>query len=160
MANISSIQRELKLKALYEAIEELKMESIGTTNQVSHQKVVDKANQSDYAKQFDCPIGISSVKQAKKASGKQKKDSAFLPIKLEIEKYKEEHKKIVKTTPNKLKAEIDVLNNTIFDLMIKVGIILDREMEKDEAFKNLQKSLAKIKEERDYYFHQVVKGEK
>lgn len=153
MANISSTQRELKLKALYEAIEYFKKKSIGKKNYVTFEAVVDHANQSDYSKQFDSPIGISTIKQAKKVS-------PFFQIKLEIEKYRKEHNKIVKTTPNKLKVENESLKETVNNLMSQVTEILDREMKKDEQIKNLQKSLNKVKEERNHYFHQTINGVK
>lgn len=160
MANISSIQRDLKLKALYEAIEGLKKKSVGKKNYVTFEAVVDHANQSDYAKQFDHPIGISTIKQAKEALDKRKKESPFLQIKREIEKYKKEHNKIVKTTPNKLQTENKILTETVNNLMIQVAKIVDREMKKDEKIKNLQESLDKAKEERNHYFHQTVNGGK
>lgn len=153
MANISSTQRELKLKALYEAIEYFKKKSVGNKNYVTFEAVVNHANQSDYSKQFDSPIGISTIKQAKNVS-------PFFQIKLEIEKYRKEHNKIVKTTPNKLKVENESLTETVNNLMIQVAEILDREMEKDEEIRKLQESLEKAKEGRNYYFQQTVNGDK
>lgn len=153
MANISSIQKELKLKALYEAIEDLKKKSVGKKNYVTPERVHDHANQSKYAKQFDCPIGISTIKQAKEKS-------PFFQIKLKIDEYKKDHKKIVKSTPNKLKFQIETLTETINNLMIQIVEILDREMKKDEKIKNLQNSLDKVKEERNHYFNQAINGDK
>lgn len=152
MAKPTKEEFKLKIKALKEAVKALKEKSKGKKNYVTYANVVEHANVSEYAKEFKAPISISSIKQA--VSPK------FTEIKLEIMNFRKTHTKIVKTTPNKLKVENESLTETVNNLMIQIAKILDREMGKDEKIKNLQASLDKAKEERNYYFKQTVKGDK
>ncbi len=152
MANISSIQRGLKLKALHEAIEALKKKSEGKKNYVTYINVVEYANASKYANKFSTPISISSIKQPSSPE--------FEEIKLEITNFRKNHNKIVKSIPNKLKLQNESLTELVNNLTIQITEIMDSEMRKDSKIKNLQKSLEKAKEERNYYFQQTVNRDK
>lgn len=146
MARISKEQKEIRIKALNEAIETLKELSSPIKNMVSFERVTDLANEN-YSKQLTGNISITSLKVPT--------SKEFREIKKKIVNFRNEHKNIKEATSVKSKSSISSLSLTVENLMIEVAKFYDGKLLLNEKIEAQKKTIEKIKNERDIYRKQL-----
>ena len=148
MAKDLNQQKEIKITALKEAIKELIEESTPSTNYVTFQKIVDLANENNVDK-FERPISVTSIKVPK--------SDEFREIKKLKEDCGREHKKNKSTLSRGTKKEVSILKQTIENLMIDVAKFYDDKLLLTEKLDAKDNTIAKLKEERDFYIKDIEK---
>ncbi|UTJ07106.1 hypothetical protein [Arcobacter roscoffensis] len=146
MARDTKDIRDLKLKALSEAIDILKNESTPTSNNVTISKVIDLANEL-YDSKLPTKISPTSLKKPTSIE--------FKTLKEEIESYKKEHKKIKSTVSKKSIDEVKRLKNQIDNLLIEISKYYDDKLLLNEELIQKEKTIKKLKNERDLYFNKI-----
>lgn len=112
MGRISKEQKELKIKALNEAIDVLIEESTPSLNKVTYQNVLDYANEQ-YISSLESKIGDKSIKNPKTQD--------FKEIKERIIEFKDEHKKMKTLVSKKTISETEKLKNDIENLVLQIA---------------------------------------
>jgi len=148
MARDSREQRLLKIRALQEAIEELKSISTSTFNALTYQKVVDLANEN-YSRKLKSKISMTSLKSPT--------SQEFIDIKKTIEDFRTEHKNFKNEIELKPKKEITKLHQRIEDLIQEIVICCDEKMLLIEQMEFKEKTNTKLKKERDFYLEELNK---
>ena len=148
MARDSQEQRLLKIKALKEATEELKSISTSTNNAVTYQRVVDLANEN-YSSKLKRKISMTSLKNPT--------SQEFYEIKAIIEEFRIEHKNFKNEIELKPKKEITILRQTIENLTQEIVSFYDEKMLFYEQMQLKEKTIGKLKKERDFYLEELNK---
>lgn len=143
--------RNLKLKAISEAIKILKEESTLTTNLVTVPKVVAFANELN-ADKFSTNISLTSLKKPS--------SSEYQKLKEEIDNYKKEHEKIKKLAPSKSLKEATKLKSQIENLTFEIAKYYDDKLLLNEELEQKDKTIRKLKMERDDYYNRIKLLEK
>lgn len=138
--------RDLKLKAIREAIEILKEETTPTTNYVIVTKVLDLAN--------ELIINKSST-QISPTSLKSPVGSEFKELKKEINKYEEAHEKIKALIPKKSLKEVTKQKKQIDNLLFEIAKYYDDKLLLNEELELKDRTINKLKEERDDYYERI-----
>ena len=138
--------RDLKLKAIGKAIEILKKESTPSYNHVTVLKVIDLANEL-YIDKLQTKISPTSLKSPSSTEFKKLKD--------EISDYKDEHKKIKTVVPRKSLKEVTKLKKQIDNLVYEIAKYYDDKLLLNEELEQKEKSIKKLKEERDCYYEKI-----
>lgn len=145
MARDSQQQKELKIKALREAIDILKDESSPSKNKVTFNKVVNLANEL-YSDKLLRNISSTSLKNPTSED--------FINIKKIIEDYRVEYKKIKTATPKKSIQEMGRLKNQIKNLVEQIArfhdeklLLIEQSRLKDRNIENLKKEREKLYDE-------------
>jgi hypothetical protein len=139
MARDSKEYREIKIKALTNAIKTLKEESTISNNLVTFQNVVDTANEF-------CEGRING--KISPTSLKTPTSREFKKIKIEIEEYREEYKKIKEIVPRKSLKEVFILKNQVQNLMIEVAKFYDDKLLFNEKLEAKDRTIEKLRKER------------
>jgi uncharacterized coiled-coil DUF342 family protein len=147
MARDSKEIRRLKLRAIGEAIEILKEESTPTSNHVTIPKVIDTANEL-YVDKLPTKISPTSLKSPSSIEFRKLKD--------EIDDFKNEHKKIKIEIPKKSLKEVTKLKKQIDNLVFEIAKYYDDKLILNEELEQKERTIKKLKEERDYY-HEKIK---
>ena len=148
MARISKEQKDLKIKALLEAIDVLKEESTPSSNKVTFQNVLDYANEQ-YISFLENKIGDKSIKSPKTQD--------FLDIKNKILTFKEEHKKMKTLVSKKSISETARLKNDIEKLVLQIADFYDQKLSLNEELEMKDKTIQKLKLERTRLYKEVDK---
>lgn len=148
MAKDSKQQRDMKIDALKNAIKELKEVSTPLKNLVTFKNVVDFANEQNIGR-FERSISLTSIK--KPAS------EPFREIKKSIEDYRKDHKDNKTSLSNSTKSEVVSLKKTIENLMIEVAKFYDDKLKLTEQLDAKDKTIVKLKKERDLYIKEIEK---
>jgi len=140
MARQSKEQIDLKLKALWEAFEDLKKNSIVTNvNKITFENICNLANSSTHSLNFHTKISLASLKQPT--------TEPFIELNKAICEYKNEHSKIRNTVSSKIKEDTRKLQNTIDNLLIRITELLDNEILLKETIVNKDLTIKRLKEE-------------
>jgi chromosome segregation ATPase len=139
MARDTKEQREIKIKAVYEAIKVLKDESTPTNNQLTYDKVVSMANEL-YSDKLNRKISPTSIKSPT--------SKEFEDIKEVIVDYREEHKKIKSAAPKKTVKEVAKLKKQIENLVTEVAKFYDYKLLLNEKLEAKENTINKLKAER------------
>lgn len=148
MARDSKEQRDIKIKALNEALGTLKEESTATGNLVTFDKVIAYANEL-YSDKLDRNISPTSIKSPT--------SKEFKAIKQSIEDYREEHKRIKGAAPKKALSEVTKLKKTIENLMIQIAEFHDDKLLLNETLQAKERTIEKLKKERDILHIEIDK---
>lgn len=138
MARDSKEIRELKIKALNEAIDTLKEESTPISNQVTFDKVIALANEL-YADQLPTKISDSSIKRPTSPE--------FEDIKTAIEDFRDECKNIKVAIPKKAVKETTKLKTQIELLVSQVAQFYDEKLLFNEKLQAKERAIEKLKKE-------------
>jgi Skp family chaperone for outer membrane proteins len=151
MARDSREQRMLKIKALQEAIKDLKLLSSSTVNAVTYQKVVDLANEN-YSDKLDRNISVTSLKSPT--------SQEFIEIKKSIEEFRTKHKSFKDEVALKPKKEITMLRQTIENLIQEVVSYHDKKMQLYKQIQLKGRTIAKLEKERNFYLEELNNARK
>jgi cobalamin biosynthesis Co2+ chelatase CbiK len=145
MARDSKEQKELKIRALHEAVEVLKEESSPMNNKVTFDNVVYLANEL-YSEELTRKISPTSIKTPT--------SEEFEKIKQLIEDYRSEYKKLKTAVPKQSEAENIKLKNQIKNLVQQIvkfhdeKILLVEQLSlKDSAIQNLKNERTRLLDE-------------
>ena len=154
MARDSKEIRELKIKALWEAIEMLKEESTISKSLLTPDRVVALANEN-YSDKFTRNISPNNLKKAI-----EKTKPPFTQMKKNIDSFNNEHKKLKNMAPKKSKSEIVNLKNQVENLMSEVAKFYDDKVLLNEKLEQKARTIVKISKERDDYYQKLseIKG--
>ncbi|MGJ0299904.1 hypothetical protein [Aliarcobacter cryaerophilus] len=144
MARDNKYIKEQKIKAIWEAINILKENSNATINLLTFENVANKANE------------LLENKVATKISStslKAPKSNEFIEIKTEIENFRKDSKETKKIVTKKSSTEIKKMQQQIHNLMFEVTKYLDDKLLLEEQIKLKDKTIAKIKAERDELYN-------
>ncbi|MEA1893110.1 MAG: hypothetical protein U9N33_10440 [Campylobacterota bacterium] len=130
--------RELKIKALNEAVETLKEESTPISNQVTFAKVTALANES-YADKLPTKIEEGSIKRP---SSKE-----FEDIKTVIDNFREECRNIKVAVPKKAVKETTKLKSQIDLLVSHIAQFYDEKLLFTEKLEAKERTIEKLKKE-------------
>lgn len=151
MARDSKEIRDLKLRALNESIKILKDESTPTSNKVTISKVIDIANQL-YLNELSTKISPTSLKNPTSFE--------FKKLKKDIDDYREEYKKIKITVSKKSLDEVTKLKKQIDNLLFEISKYYDDKLLLKEELVQKEKTIKKLKDERNYYYNKIKVLEK
>lgn len=146
MGRNSNEIKTLKLKAIAEAIKILKDESTPTSNHVTFPKVINTANEL-YIDKLPTKISPTSLKSPT--------SNEFKKLKKEIDDYRSEHKKGKTLIPKKSLKEVTKLKKQIANLMFEVSKYYDEKLLFNEELVQKEKTIKKLKEERDEYYQKI-----
>ncbi|WP_375724636.1 hypothetical protein LXN10_04030 [Arcobacter sp. KX21116] len=146
MGQISKEQKELKIKALHEAIDVLIEESTPSSNKVTYQNVLDYANEQ-YVLFLESKIGDKSIKSPKTQD--------FKDIKKRITDFKDEHKKMKTLVSKKTISETAKLKNDIESLVLQIADFYDQKLSLNEELEMKDKTIQKLKLERTKLYEEV-----
>ena len=145
MARDSKEQKELKIRALHEAVEVLKEESSPMNNKVTFDKVVYLANEL-YSEELTRKISPTSIKKPT--------SEEFEKIKQLIEDYRSEYKKLKTAVPKQSEAENIKLKNQIKNLVQEIVkfhdekiLLIEQLSLKDSAIQNLKNERTRLVDE-------------
>lgn len=148
MARDTQEQKALKILALNEAYEELDEASTPSKNMVTEERVVDRANET-YREKLKTKISYTSIKNPSSPE--------FQEIKNKIDDHREEHKKNKNSLSRGAKKEVASLNKTIENLMVEVAKFYDDKLKLTELIEAKDKTISKLKEERNLYLQELEK---
>lgn len=146
MARISREQKNIKIKALEEAIEVLKEESTPTVNKVTFQNVLDYANEQ-YSTVLETKIGDKTIKKPTTIE--------FKKLRKQITDYKEEHKRMRTLVSKKSISETSRLKSNIESLISQVADFYDKKLLLNEQLESKERTIRKLKEERESLYKEV-----
>lgn len=148
MGRLKEEERNLKLKAVRDAFEYIKIESVNKNKNLAiPKKIVKLANSYEYAKGFKYKLNIQSIKQPYSEEFKILKD--------EIDEFKEDFN-INKNSISKLtKSRIDNLNEKIYLLTFQLSELLSNEIKLKEELDNLKEVLKHSNNARDSYYSKL-----
>ena len=136
MARDSKEQKAIKIEALWEAIVILKDESTSTINQLTSEKVVSIAHEL-YGDKLKTKISLTSIK---KPSSEE-----YEAIKDEIDKYRNEHKKIKKVAQKKTILEVTKLKQQVENLVSEIAKFYDYKLQLKERLEAKENTISKLK---------------
>ena len=140
MARDNKYIKELKIKAIWEAINILKENSNSTINFLTFENVANKANEL-LENKVTTKISPTSLKAPR--------SDDFIEIKEEIENYRKNSKETKKIVTKKSSSEIKKMQEQINNLMFEITKYLDDKLLLEEQIELKDKTIAKIKSERD-----------
>ncbi|MCG3684522.1 hypothetical protein [Aliarcobacter butzleri] len=143
MGRLRNNERYIKLKTLRVAIILLRRES----KEINFVTVREKANEIGFPKYFTTKISKGSLE---KPSSEEYKD-----LKTTIEKCKNENKKIKNATKTSVLKKIKNLELKVDDLTFNIASLLERERELLELLESKEKTLIKMRMERDNYISRI-----
>ncbi len=146
MARDSQEQKELKIKALKEAIDILKDESSPSNNQVTFDKVVSLANEL-YSDKLLRNISPTSLKNPTSED--------FINIKKTIEDYRVEYKKIKTAAPKKSMQEVSKLKIQVKNLVEQIAKFHDEKLLLTEQLNLKDRAIENLKNERDRLYDEI-----
>ena len=151
MARDSKELKAIKIKILNEVIEMLKEESTPTSNLVTYQNVIDTANEM-YGDKLSSKVSATSLKNP---SSKE-----FIELKEKIEKFRMEYKSIRTSIPKKSLKEVTELKEQVHNLISEIAKYYDDKLLLNEQLEQKEKTIKKIKIERDNYYNKIKNLEK
>jgi vacuolar-type H+-ATPase subunit I/STV1 len=140
MARDNKYIKELKIKAIWEAINILKESSNSTINFLTFENVANKANEL-LENKVTTKISSTSLKAPK--------SNEFIEIKKEIENYRKDSKETKKIVTKKSSSQIKKMQEQINNLMFEITKYLDDKLLLEKEIELKDKTIAKIKSERD-----------
>ncbi len=140
MARDNKYIKELKIKAIWEAINILKENSNSTINFLTFENVANKANEL-LENKVTTKISPTSLKAPR--------SDDFIKIKEEIENYRKNSKETKKIVTKKSSSEIMKMQEQINNLMFEITKYLDDKLLLEEQIELKDKTISKIKSERD-----------
>ncbi len=140
MARDNKYIKELKIKAIWEAINILKENSNSTINFLTFENVANKANEL-LENKVTTKISPTSLKAPR--------SDDFIEIKEEIENYRKNSKETKKIVTKKSSSEIKKMQEQINNLMFEITKYLDDKLLLEEQIELKDKTISKIKSERD-----------
>lgn len=140
MARDNKYIKELKIKAIWEAINILKENSNSTINFLTFENVANKANEL-LENKVTTKISPTSLKAPR--------SDDFIKIKEEIENYRKNSKETKKIVTKKSSSEIKKMQEQINNLMFEITKYLDDKLLLEEQIELKDKTISKIKSERD-----------
>ncbi len=146
MANNMKTEKELKICALHDAIEELRESSTPSSNKMIFKNVCDRANEICAGK-TKTKISITSIKTPS--------SEEFEIIKDLIEEHRKDHKKIKNAISSESKKETTSLKETIDNLMIEVAKFYDNKLMLNELLESKENTIIKLKKERNVYIEEL-----
>ena len=146
LARDSQEQKELKIKALTEAINILKDESSPSNNQVTFDKVVNLANEL-YSDKLLRNISPTSLKNPTSED--------FINIKKTIEDYRIEYKKIKTAAPKKSMQEVSKLKTQVKNLIEQIAKFHDEKLLLSEQLNLKDRTIDNLKNERDRLYNEI-----
>ncbi len=147
MARPTKEEKELKIKALWEAVYILIDKSTPLENKLTVNAVVEIANSSEYAEKFATKIHEQSLKQPS--------SDEFEDIATKIKEYKDEHRKIKQASSTGSKDEIRRLMERVSALTLEVATLLDEAAINKETMDSEIKSKERIRKEKDKYLQKL-----
>lgn len=147
MARPTKEEKELKIKALWEAVFILIDKSTALENKLTVKAVVEVANSSDYAKKFKTKIHEQSLKQPS--------SDEFRDIAEKIHDYKDDHRRIKQASSTNLKDENVRLKERVRELTYDVAILLDEAAKNKEILDSEIESKERIREEKNRYLEKL-----
>lgn len=136
MGQISKEQKNLKLKALNEAIDALIEESTPSSNKVTYQNVLNYANEQ-YVSFLKSKIGDKTIKNPK--------TQEFKDIKDRITNFKDEHKKMKTLVSKKSISETTKLKKDVESLVFQIADFYDQKLSLNEQLEIKNKTIEKLK---------------
>lgn len=140
MAKDNNYAKELKIKALEEAIELLIQNSNSKKNLVTFENIVNKANEL-LDSSLTTNISITSIKKPMSPE--------FQKIRDKYDDYQKEHEILKNSISKKSSSEIKKMQQQIENLMFEVTKYLDDKLLLEEQIELKDKTISKLKAERD-----------
>lgn len=147
MARPTKEEKELKIKALWEAVYILINKSTALQNKLTVKAVVEVANSSEYAEKFVTNINEQSLKQPS--------SDEFREIAEKIQEYKNDHRRIKQASSTNLKDENVRLKERVRELTYDVATLLDEAAKNKEIFDSELESKERIREEKNRYLEKL-----
>jgi len=153
MARDTNEQKAIKIKILWEAIEILKEKTTPSKNLALPDRITELANEkcTELIAEgiLKSPIGVNSIKTPTSPE--------FRELKKEIDKFKEEYKKIKKAAPKKSLKEVSELKQTVENLVSEIAKFYDEKLILLKTIESKDRSIEKLKEERNFYLEEIKK---
>lgn len=146
MARDNKEIRELKLEALKESIIILKNESSPATNLLTISKVVDLANEL-YIDRLPTKISPTSLKTPTSPE--------FKELKNDIDSHRKSYKNNKIAVSVKTLSEVKKLKKQIDNLLIEISKYYDDKLLLNEELERKEKTIKKLKDERDSYYNKI-----
>lgn len=148
MPRLTNRENQLKLKAVWNAFEYLKLESItNNKNLAIPRKICDLANSYDFVKEFEKKLSLQSIKQPSSIE--------FKKLKKQIDDFRDKYKTIKNSTTYQTKNKIEELNTKVQVLTYQLAELLSNEIDLKEQLFEAKEALLRSNKERDIYYNKI-----